>query len=825
MLASTVAWPSSGEYVASLRFQLHDFSQALEELTLLVEEDPGNKEAIRLLELCEIQVAREVREKASSWDQWVAEMETAGFFYSFDWSEGQAEGAEGERAEEQAAQGGVLEGIGRDRGFAQRQRWGLRLRESAVGLEVEDILPGIVKDCNFAVPEAAICVGDKILEVNGVRPSGQSSALAMLAEMSKEVLHLLLAPPGDHFAVPLKDSKRPLKTANRTWTDAVQNELLGFSPPCLCDWLWHEERIATFRKWLWHEERIATFRKWSGDWRAATIQLDGCTWTAEVEDVFSRLKSEERIQFRPGQRSLQSVSDLDMIIVPLILDEEVEDMTELPVQVRSFLLELEDLDMDSLCILVLTAGGNGPECSGARNDGFGMPAAAPLRGMFRCFRLENPEMPILHLDSDALVLKNCGAGGAPRHWEVGTSMASGENFDGAGLLAVFNLFGSKVACSLKDVAYRKQRRFVPKSGESYAKLCKALEAFPKICQEMEVSRLYCTCNRSSRSPCLMAEGVKKLLQGYLRDFEVAANSRCIDLIMKQLQSTYADYRVECMKSNEKAPESLTQFIFRRRDDLCKSVSRAEALFFEVEKHVSSLRSPKMKSDCSWSLISETPKDRGVPVLSTDRLEEVASAASGHSINSEISCLSGQGGPHCFLPSHLFHALQSGVGRESPSAALVLAQDLRKGTKILSADGVTIEVTKVEKQKTNKLVELEIDRAMPLTTTPHHRIMVPSESEATTVMAVDLSPGSLVMCSDCMPKKVIRKTEYLVEEQDVLAITFHPDKAVACFLPPEEPVVLTKGLTPKETRRGGMGRRGVKQEVVSIPDTAAGEYED
>ncbi|CAL1137146.1 unnamed protein product [Cladocopium goreaui] len=722
MLASTVAWPSSGEYVASLRFQLHDFSQALEELTLLVEEDPGNKEAIRLLELCEIQVAREVREKA-------------GFFYSFDWSEGQAEGAEGERAEEQAAQGGVLEGIGRDRGFAQRQRWGLRLRESAVGLEVEDILPGIVKDCNFAVPEAAICVGDKILEVNGVRPSGQSSALAMLAEMSKEVLHLLLAPPGDHFAVPLKDSKRPLKTANRTWTDAVQNELLGFSPPCLCDWLWHEERIATFRKWLWHEERIATFRKWSGDWRAATIQLDGCTWTAEVEDVFSRLKSEERIQFRPGQRSLQSVSDLDMIIVPLILDEEVEDMTELPVQVRSFLLELEDLDMDSLCILVLTAGGNGPECSGARNDGFGMPAAAPLRGMFRCFRLENPEMPILHLDSDALVLKNCGAGGAPRHWEVGTSMASGENFDGAGLLAVFNLFGSKVACSLKDVAYRKQRRFVPKSGESYAKLCKALEAFPKICQEMEVSRLYCTCNRSSRSPCLMAEGVKKLLQGYLRDFEVAANSRCIDLIMKQLQSTYADYRVECMKSNEK------------------------------------------------------------------------------------------GGPHCFLPSHLFHALQSGVGRESPSAALVLAQDLRKGTKILSADGVTIEVTKVEKQKTNKLVELEIDRAMPLTTTPHHRIMVPSESEATTVMAVDLSPGSLVMCSDCMPKKVIRKTEYLVEEQDVLAITFHPDKAVACFLPPEEPVVLTKGLTPKETRRGGMGRRGVKQEVVSIPDTAAGEYED
>ena len=34
------------------------------------------------------------------------------------------------------------------------------------------------------------------------------------------------------------------------------------------------------------------------------------------------------------------------------------------------------------------------------------------------------------------------------------------------------------------------------------------------------------------------------------------------------------------------------------------------------------------------------------------------------------------------------------------------QDLRKGTKILAADGATVEVTKVEKQKTNKLLELE-----------------------------------------------------------------------------------------------------------------------
>ena len=63
----------------------------------------------------------------------------------------------------------------------------------------------------------------------------------------------------------------------------------------------------------------------------------------------------------------------------------------------------------------------------------------------------------------------------------------------------------------------------------------------------------------------------------------------------------------------------------------------------------------------------------------------------------------------------------------------------------------------------------------------------------------------------------------VEDQDVLAITFSPDKAVACFLPPEESVVLTKGLTPKPTRRGGKGRRA-NCEVMSAAGTEA-EYED
>ena len=69
----------------------------------------------------------------------------------------------------------------------------------------------------------------------------------------------------------------------------------------------------------------------------------------------------------------------------------------------------------------------------------------------------------------------------------------------------------------------------------------------------------------------------------------------------------------------------------------------------------------------------------------------------------------------------------------------------------------------------------------------------------------------------------------MEDQEVLAITFNPDKAVACFLPPDKPLVLSMGLTRKPIRRSGMHRRVRRRteedEVASVPETAAGEYED
>lgn len=248
-----------------------------------------------------------------------------------------------------------------------------------------------------------------------------------------------------------------------------------------------------------------------------------------------------------------------------------------------------------------------------------------------------------------------------------------------------------------------------------------------------------------------------------------------------------------------------------RDCWSRISAQASEIASEVAKLPPIADAPDVpETQDSWSLVSASCRD-----------VEIASLASHQSNHSQTSCLSAYGGPHCFLSAYLFKHFQPA---ESSSVVLVSAKDLQKGSKLLAADGTPIEVLKVEVQKTKKLLDLEITDALPFTTTLNHRIMVPSDDDDdTTVKAIDLKVGSWVMCSDHMAKKVIGKREYLVEEQDVLAITFLPDKAVACFLPPEQPVLLTKGLTPKPIRRGGMTGRAANQEVGSIH--TEGDYRD
>ncbi|CAK9115426.1 unnamed protein product [Durusdinium trenchii] len=415
--------------VGALRFRLGDFAIALHDLTLVVEQEPANKEAVRLLERCEKEVAREVQEKA-------------GYLYSLEWSDGEdasvVEALESERLRElqelstteapNTPHAQRLRAVHLDRLGARRL--GLRLRELVNGLEVEEIRDGVVKDWNAtASPGERIGVGDKIVKVNQVRGSGRM----LLAEFRKDqVLHLLVAPPGDDIVASEASNKVPPRAEELTWQDLSLQQLLGWSPPGLCDWQWHETPLQQ-----------ATGL---GPWKMAVVQLDGCTWTSEVDEVFmTSLECQERISF-PSKSCLAKLQSLDLILVPLLLDEEVEELSELCEEVRRFLAELQEMDPFAR-IVALTCGSNGPDCFGARDDGFGMPAAAPARGMFRCFRLEHPETPILHIDTDAV-----GPGKTAEleaqirrelTWRYNTQQASDLAFLG------------------REVAYRRQRRFVP----------------------------------------------------------------------------------------------------------------------------------------------------------------------------------------------------------------------------------------------------------------------------------------------------------------------------------------------------------------------------
>ena len=92
-------------------------------------------------------------------------------------------------------------------------------------------------------------------------------------------------------------------------------------------------------------------------------------------------------------------------------------------------------------------------------------------------------------------------------------------------------------------------------------------------------------------------------------------------------------------------------------------SQLSAEASQIAAQVKELELPEVNSEGSWSLVS-----RGGRLV--EHLE-VGSMASGHSVDSQTSCLSGHGGPHCFLPSHLFKVFQP--GGEAP-VSLVSAQD-------------------------------------------------------------------------------------------------------------------------------------------------------
>eukprot|EP00419_Tripos_fusus_P056951 CAMPEP_0172910032 /NCGR_PEP_ID=MMETSP1075-20121228/183862_1 /TAXON_ID=2916 /ORGANISM="Ceratium fusus, Strain PA161109" /LENGTH=166 /DNA_ID=CAMNT_0013768103 /DNA_START=509 /DNA_END=1009 /DNA_ORIENTATION=- len=165
------------------------------------------------------------------------------------------------------------------------------------------------------------------------------------------------------------------------------------------------------------------------------------------------------------------------------------------------------------------------------------------------------------------------------------------------------------------------------------------------------------------------------------------------------------------------------------------------------------------------------------------------------------------------------------------AFYVHAEDLRKGSQVLSADGSKmLEVIRTETQHTSKLIELHVEGSAPFITTPTHRIMVPIYgAEPQAQKAEDLKTGSFVLCTNSIARKVSCVTT-LCEEREVLAIAFKPDEPVTvCSVPCS--MVLTKGLKVKATRRSGMNKRAnnpeqdLSEQASAFLCTEPGEYSD
>ena len=108
-------------------------------------------------------------------------------------------------------------------------------------------------------------------------------------------------------------------------------------------------------------------------------------------------------------------------------------------------------------------------------------------------------------------------------------------------------------------------------------------------------------------------------------------------------------------------------------------AEAQEIAVEVAKlpAVSPIHSSSEVSLASFTIIPATAGNPAAQeiAMQPQHLAEVGSMASGHSHDSQMSCLSGHGGPHCFLPSYLFEHSES----ELSSPTLVSAKDRRLQT--------------------------------------------------------------------------------------------------------------------------------------------------
>ena len=144
------------------------------------------------------------------------------------------------------------------------------------------------------------------------------------------------------------------------------------------------------------------------------------------------------------------------------------------------------------------------------------------------------------------------------------------------------------------------------------------------------------------------------LQRLMKDFESRLSSCCQGMIPRILRKD----RAACPDQQEFSELTMRWArLSAQASEIAVEVAKLPSIEASIADTI------EVTSLDSWSIVSE----RNVGL----KAAEVASVASQRSVDSQTSCLSGHGGPHCFLLSHLFKQYQSA---DALPVALVSAQD-------------------------------------------------------------------------------------------------------------------------------------------------------
>lgn len=277
-------------------------------------------------------------------------------------------------------------------------------------LLIEAVLGGLFKDWNVANPRLQVVKGDRIVEVNGIL--GDSTQLLEECKQCKVLqVRLQREAPERGPAGPTPSQKGEFVSDSARWKDVALHRLLGWSPPALCDWRWYKTALPLSAK-----QRGSP----SSGFTMAIVELNGCRCPSEVKDALRSVNCTHRFNFTGEPRTLKP---MDNFMQAMEMDKTLDryDCLILPLETGGGRFRgIHELPMETLMLIeqvtryvystrrpvrlvALTCGCSGPSYAGMTDDGYGLPAAAPLRGMFRCSRIENLQVPILHIDSDALV--------------------------------------------------------------------------------------------------------------------------------------------------------------------------------------------------------------------------------------------------------------------------------------------------------------------------------------------------------------------------------------------------------------------------------------